>query len=144
MSEEKIYRKNILWKQAFEIVESVLKTINTAEATDDEKFGILSKLKYNAEDSLQYVSLAIGGGKEDSNDFDWRNASRYLFALQASYLLATKLGVFKADPDIVIGLDEIIVKCQDEIVGCAKREQEKRDKEIDFLASKQKLLKTLK
>jgi hypothetical protein len=74
----------------------------------DEKWATASKLRNAANDSLYYVSQAVGNALPETSAYDWNNVRKHLFSLQTMYIFAGKQQFFTIDPAIIVRLDKLI------------------------------------
>lgn len=94
----------------------------------DEKWNTAVKLRNATNDSLFYISQAVGSRETDATVYEWNNACKNLFSLQSMYLFAAKQNFLELEPEMIVRLDTLIATADTEIAA-AKKAVERKDKE---------------
>ena len=109
MTNYKTLRENPIWKETYEIVEAVYGQLDKLiEDFPEEKWATASKLRNAANDSLYYISQAVGNALIETSSYDWSNARKHLFSLQSMYIFATKQKFLAIEPQLIVRIDNLI------------------------------------
>lgn len=122
-------REDKLWKEVFALAQAVYGKINELVADfPDEQWASASKLRNAANDSLFYVSQAVGNATPETSLYDWNNARKNLFSLQAMYTFAAKQKFFELEPEVIVAIDGLLAEI-DVKIRQSKQAVVQRDKE---------------
>jgi hypothetical protein len=122
-------RDDKLWKDVYTLVEGAYAKIDDLIAGfPDEQWTTAAKLRNAASDSLFYVSLATGSAAPETGQYDWSNARKNLFALQAMYTFAAKQKFFELEPEVVVKIDSLLEQI-DKKLHESKAQWDKRNQE---------------
>ena len=84
---------------------------------EDEKWRTVIKLKNAASDAYFNVANVVGAGKNQSLEYDCINARKNLIALKSMYIFASKEGMIKLDPQLVVDIDNLVGKIDQEMTA---------------------------
>ncbi|HEV2402763.1 MAG TPA: hypothetical protein VGS08_01040, partial [Candidatus Saccharimonadales bacterium] len=94
----------------------------------DERWMTASKIRNAANDTMFYISQAVGSSLTYATEWEWNSARKNLFALQAIYVFADKQKFLELDPSIVKRIDALLKKIDTQI-DTAKKATNEKDKE---------------
>lgn len=133
-------RDDELWQSIYAIVQNIYSTIDSLiENFPNEEWATASKLRLSANDSLFYVSIAVGNVASEANKYDLNNARKHLFALQAMYLFAAKQKFITPDPSVVVAIDEAVNAIDKRIEKSIEENKKRNDEELKPWLEKYKL-----
>jgi hypothetical protein len=122
-------RANPLWRETYAIAGYMYDKIYELIANfPDEQWTTASKLRNSANDSLFYISQAIGSAAPEVSKYDWSNARKNLFSLQSMYTFAGRQKFLELEPEIVVRIDALLGEIDKRIVS-SNMEAKKKDKE---------------
>lgn len=125
MANNKPLRDNPLYKETLAIAEVMYGLLDKlVEDFPEEKWATASKLRNAANDSLYYVSQAVGNALPETSAYDWSNVRKHLFSLQTMYIFAGKQHFFVLDPDVVVRIDKLIQQADTNIATAIALRQE--------------------
>lgn len=112
MTDKKVsLRDSQIWIDTFSLVEDIYTALDevTSEILD-ANWAILNKVRTAAADSLYYVAQGVGGNLIEFTIFEWSGASKNLFALQTTYIMACKQNYLKLEPKNVVIMDNLLAE----------------------------------
>lgn len=122
-------RSNKLWKDVYDLAEHVYEKINDLVVNfPEEKWTTANKLRISANDSLFYLSQAIGNIRAESSLYDWVNARKNLFSLQTIYIFAAKQKFFELEAEVIVSIDAVL-KQVDQKIEQAERAVDTQNKQ---------------
>ncbi len=125
-------RSDRLWQDVYQLVESMYDIVySLVDEYPDEQWTTASRLRSAANDSIFYVSQAVGSAKIDASQYDWNSARKSLFTLQSMYTFAAKQQFFKLEPELVVKIDELISLVDIRLDEGVKEEAIQRKKELE-------------
>lgn len=125
-------RENPVWKETYAIVEFIYSKVDEIVANNpDEKWATATKLRNSANDSMFYVSQAVGSAEANAREYDWNGARKNLFAVQTMYIFATKQKLLELEPEMVVRIDRLIESVDSELIKTKKDTEVKRKKEME-------------
>ena len=125
-------RANSLWKEMYSLAEYMYGTLEGVIAKfPDERYITVNRIRSATNESMFYLSEAVGSSLPYTNEFEWNMARKNLFAVQTEYMLADKLNFLKADPKIVKRIDSLLEEIgrQVDISKKASKEHDREDLE---------------
>lgn len=125
-------REDRLWQTVYKLVSRVYNQID--EITDNfpnEEWTTASKLRNSANDSLYYVSLAVGNASPEAATYDLNSVRKNLFALQAMYIFATKQKFLALEPELIIEIDETLAQLDQKITASEAARRNKDEAELE-------------
>lgn len=126
-------RDDELWQDVYKLVKNIYGQIDDLIAHfPNEEWTTANKLRNSANDSLFYVSVAVGNVALESSKYDLNNARKNLFALQSMYIFATKQKFLELEPELIVALDTILAEIDKRY---AKSDQEAKNKTKQELES---------
>lgn len=137
-------RDNQLWKEVYSLAGLIYAKLDDLVANfPDEKWNSASRLRNAANDSLFYVSLAVGSATPETSLHDWNSARRNLFALQSVYTFAAKQKFFELEPEVIVTIDRLL-KVVDKEMDASRLAAERREqKELEPWLEKYRLWQTI-
>lgn len=125
-------RSDKLWQDVYRLVEHMYDIVySLIDEHPDEQWTTASRLRSAANDSLFYVSQAVGSAKIDAAQYDWNSARKSLFSLQSMYTFAAKQTFFKLEPELVIEIDAMLDLIDYKIKEGKKEEISQSKKELE-------------
>lgn len=125
-------RSDKIWQDTYKSVQHIYRVIGDIVSNfPDEEWNTASKLRSTANDSMMYVSVAVGNALPEVSSYDWNNARKYLFAMQSMYTFAAKQNFTTLEPELIVKLDDILAQIDSRIEDCqtAKAASEKQELE---------------
>lgn len=133
-------RDDVVWKDVYALVEHIYGKIEELIANfPDEQWATASKLRNSANDSLFYISQAIGSAAPEINQYDWNNARKNLFSLQSMYTFAAKQKFLELEPEIIVKIDGLLEEINKKIAITKKEAQKKNKEELEPWLEKYRL-----
>lgn len=96
----------------------------------DEKWRTVSKLKSAANDAYFDVANVVGAGENNSLEYDCINARKHLVGLKSMYIFASKEGMIKIDPQLVVDIDRLVAKIEFEMSASQDEMKRKNEEEL--------------
>ena len=128
-SNPKKIRDDELWQKVYKLVQNIYSKLDDLIANfPHEEWTTASKLRNSANDSLFYISQAVGSIARETNKYDLNNARKNLFALQSMYTFACKQKFLDLEPEIIVEIDNVLTEI-DERISDSEKESEKKNKE---------------
>jgi hypothetical protein len=122
-------RDDVLWQNVYKLVEHIYSKIDDLIINfPTEEWTTASKIRNSANDSLFYISQAIGNVAPEAGKYDLSNARKSLFTLQSMYTFAAKQKFLDLEPELIVKLDRILAEV-DERIDLGDRELKKKNKE---------------
>jgi len=129
---EKI-RDDPRWKQGYELAQHMYDLLEElVQSHPEERWVTHNKIRVATSDMLFCLSLAISNDNPENAIYDWMNARKCLFALQAMYMFACKQRFLDVEPDIVLQIDTMLKAYETKIA--VLRQESARHEEIDTQA----------
>lgn len=145
MKPKSLYLRNDpLWKEVYALADYMYK--KHEELIDnfpDEKWATGGKLHDSANDSMFYVSQAIGVSVPGASEYEWSHARKSLFALQSMYIFACKQKFLELEPSTVVRIDKLIQEIDERIVITKKEIKERSDADLEPWLEKYRLWKEI-
>jgi hypothetical protein len=133
-------RDDVLWQDVYKLVEHVYGKIDDLIADfPAEEWTTANKLRNAANDSLFYVSQAIGNAAPEASKYDLNNARKNLFTIQSMYTFAGKQKFLDLEPDLIIELDRILAEVDRRIDHSDKESKKKNNEELEPWLEKYRL-----
>lgn len=137
---QKKIREDVFWQSVYKIVEHIYSKIDDLIANfPNEEWATASKLRNSANDSLFYVSQAVGGVAPEMGKYDLSNARKNIFSLQSMYIFATKQKFLGLEPELIVELDSILAEIDKRIEDNDKESEKKNKKELEPWLEKYRL-----
>lgn len=122
-------REDVFWQDVYKLVEYIYSKIDSLIVEfPAEEWATASKLRSSANDSLFYVSQAVGNIAPEVGKYDLSNARKNLFTLQSMYTFAAKQKFLDLEPELIVELDKILAEI-DERIDTSDKELKKKNKE---------------
>jgi hypothetical protein len=112
-----------------------------AELPEEEKWDTQAKLRTAANETLYYLSLAIGNLEPTTTEYEWGSAHKHAYTLLTMYRFAGKQSFLELDPDILLRLSKIIDAVKRGTENAMQASAKKDAKEMENLRNKYALWK---
>lgn len=125
-------RDDPLWRDVFAIAQTVYGKLDDIITNyPEEEWNTASKLRNAANDSMFFVSQALGNKLVSNAAYDWNEAHKHLFSLQATYLFATKQKFFELDPDVIVMLDNALERVSKQVDVSEKAADKDKQEDLE-------------
>lgn len=128
---------NPLWREACDLAEYVYGKL--PDLPDDEKWDTTRKLRQSANDLMFYVGQAVTNGLPVGATFEWGSASKALGGLKTMYRFAGRQKFIELDPQIMVRLDKLNERIQQEIHGAAEKTSQNEEHQLNLWREQYKL-----
>lgn len=124
-------RNDKLWKDVYGVAELIYGRVDQIIAEHpNEQWATASKLRTSANDSLFYVSQAIGSANQEAVEYEWNSARKNLFSLQAIYIFAAKQNLIELEPDFIVKIDNLLADIDKRIAASKEAVQKKNEDDL--------------
>ncbi len=131
-SVSKKIREDELWQSVYGVVQHIYGKIDRLiDSFPNEEWTTASKLRESANDSLFYVSQAVGSAVPESDIYDLNTARKNLFTLQSMYTFAAKQKLIELEPELIVTIDKILIEIDARIATSKKESRQKRDEDLE-------------
>jgi hypothetical protein len=125
-------RDDPLWRNVFNIAQTVYGKLDDIISNyPEEEWNTASKLRNAANDSMFFVSQALGNKLASNASYDWNEAHKHLFALQSTYIFAAKQKYLELDPDVVVCLDNALEIASGQIEASEKAADKDKQEDLE-------------
>lgn len=133
-------RDDELWQSTYRIVQRVYSKIDQlVDNFPHEEWTTASKLRDAANDSLFYVSQAVGSAMPESSAYDLNMARKNVFTLQSMYTFAAKQKLIELEPEVIVAIDAMIAEIDNRITVSKKEADQKNHEELEPWLEKYRL-----
>lgn len=137
-------RDDALWQEVYSLVNDIYVKVDDIVANfPAEEWGIASKLRLSANDSLFYVAQCIGSSAPEISRYDLNNARKNLFTLQSMYTFAAKQKLLALEPELVVNIDSILAAIDKRILNSELEAKKKNKEELEPWLEKYRLWKKI-
>jgi len=144
MKQPDTLRNNPIWKETYSLSEYMYSKLEEIIAKfPDERWSTGSKIRNATNDSIFYVSLAVGSSLSSATEYEWNNARKNLFALQTMYIFADKQKFLELDQNIVERIDSLLKEIDAQVDAAKKASKEKDQEDLEPWLEKHKLWKEI-
>jgi hypothetical protein len=114
------------------------------EFPEDEKWATVMKLRNATNDFLFYVAQATGDISSFGAKYEWDAAHKSANAIKTMYVFAAKQNYVELDPDVVVGLDDLMSQIKEQSKQAAKTSEAEDKKELERWRKKHQIWKEAK
>jgi hypothetical protein len=133
-------RENQLWIDTYNLVEDIYEALDgVASEVLDSNWAILNKVRTGATDSLYFVAQGVGSNLIENTTHEWSSASKSLFALETTYILACKQNFLELEPKNIVIIDSLIAKISDQQKLAHKAMLKRNSEELESYQEKFRL-----
>lgn len=133
-------RDDVLWQDVYKLVEHIYDKVDDLIANfPTEKWATATKLRNSANDSLFYVSQAVGSAAPEADRYDLINARKNLFTLQSMYIFASKQKFLDLEPELIVKIDNILAEVDKRIADSEEETKKKTKAELEPWLEKYRL-----
>jgi hypothetical protein len=118
-----------IYKEATGIAEYMYSNVlSQFDEFSQERWNTEKKIRDASNNIVFYVAQSVGSSTLAGTEYEWNLARKNLFALRAMYVFSDKQKFLKLAPEIVVRMDNLLVKIDGEIEA-SKKEIDRLNKE---------------